>query len=257
MEYFIAHVIDEHTKPEDADVIFSTVHVSKGLEWNNVQLLGDFGNAYGFSFNMIDRNSKLPPNNFQAASSYVAKWGKPGFAWKTGGDEDEANLLYVAATRARCLLSVPSQHHGSGSGSGLCAGTLIRNFAAVRKVAKLRIDVEEVSHELAEQNDITPVSAHSFLSQATYQDSAHIGVYDTLFELPKEFNEYENTLVLPTVEEVLPTVEDGGGGGGGGSSSSSSSTLKDEAPEEKEESKDDPQPAIVDAEAGEEGEETE
>jgi superfamily I DNA/RNA helicase len=219
VDYFIKHVIDEPIKPEDADVIFSTVHVSKGLEWNNVQLLGDFGNGYGFSFGMIDRNKINQEQCFQPASSYVAKWEKPGFAWKTGNDEDEANLLYVAATRARCLLSVPSRHHASGSGSGLCMGSLIRNFAAVHKVAKLSIDVEEVSHELAAQNDITLASARSFLSQAIYQDDSHIGVYKTLFELPKEFNEFENTLVLPTVEEVL---------------SSSSSTITYEAPEEKE-----------------------
>lgn len=59
-------------RPDDADVILSTVHKAKGMEWPTVKLADDF--KYPYSFNKKTR-----------------KWTL---------DKDERNVLYVAATRA-------------------------------------------------------------------------------------------------------------------------------------------------------------
>jgi superfamily I DNA/RNA helicase len=56
---------------QDCDVVLTTAHKSKGLEWDNVRLDSDF----------------RPMQN---------KYGQPNKQWS----EEEANLLYVAATRA-------------------------------------------------------------------------------------------------------------------------------------------------------------
>ncbi len=63
-------------RPNDADVIISTAHKAKGLEWDTVKLADDFPDPM--------------------------RWDKKEEKWKVR--EDELNLLYVAATRARYTL---------------------------------------------------------------------------------------------------------------------------------------------------------
>ena len=62
------------TNEEDADIILTTAHKAKGLEWDNVELCDDFTD-------LMDRN------------------GKP--VSRKSVEVDEINLIYVAVTRAR------------------------------------------------------------------------------------------------------------------------------------------------------------
>jgi len=64
-----------------ADIVFSTAHKSKGLEFDTVNLLDDFLGNYNFSTGRFD---------------------------DSGNHEDELNLLYVAATRAKNRLILNS-----------------------------------------------------------------------------------------------------------------------------------------------------
>lgn len=64
--------------PEDADIIVTTAHRAKGLEWDVVYLVDDFPDV-------LDDDMEPPARNA------------------------EINLLYVAATRARRLLAINSQ----------------------------------------------------------------------------------------------------------------------------------------------------
>lgn len=63
-------------RESDADIIFSTVHKAKGMEWPVVRLANDFEMPYRFN--------------------------KKEQTWKL--DADERNVLYVAATRAKQVL---------------------------------------------------------------------------------------------------------------------------------------------------------
>lgn len=73
---------------EDADMVFSTVHRCKGMEYDEVTIEKDF-----VSEDVIIRQSKS---------------GKPD---KIALDalNEEINLLYVAVTRARCKLKIPEE----------------------------------------------------------------------------------------------------------------------------------------------------
>lgn len=64
---------------EEADVLFTTAHKSKGLEWDQVRLADDY-------MDLLDNHKK--PRKLEFA------------------EEEEANILYVAATRARRNLEV-------------------------------------------------------------------------------------------------------------------------------------------------------
>ena len=71
----------------EAQVILSTVHAAKGMEWDNVYVCGDIFHR-----------------NFDP-SKLIFKKNKWQFQLKSWGDE--LNLLYVACTRAKKTLSIP------------------------------------------------------------------------------------------------------------------------------------------------------
>jgi len=75
--YKYMHVDD----PNRADIVFSTAHKAKGLEWENVKLLNDF----------------VVPSDVDGS-----KW----YAMSREEREAELNLLYVAATRAKDILFI-------------------------------------------------------------------------------------------------------------------------------------------------------
>ena len=77
------HVEDD--KRQTADMVFSTVHRCKGLEYDEVRLAEDF---------MTD----------EALSKQLAEDGSPAQRSRLN---EELNLLYVAVTRARLLLHIP------------------------------------------------------------------------------------------------------------------------------------------------------
>lgn len=71
---------------ENADVVISTAHKAKGQEWPSVRLLDDF--------------LKSRANGKEEAVSPVA-----------GFEPSELRLFYVALTRAKSVLSLPSSYH--------------------------------------------------------------------------------------------------------------------------------------------------
>jgi F-box protein, helicase, 18 len=86
----IAELKNNHTaNKEDADMIFSTVHRCKGMEYDEVTLLNDFINL-----------QKLLKRIAEAGADKLTPMHKNRMA-------EEINLLYVAATRAKKRLYLP------------------------------------------------------------------------------------------------------------------------------------------------------
>jgi superfamily I DNA/RNA helicase len=88
MESFQINVIERQFEATEADIILTTCHAAKGMEWHTVQLCEDF----------IDLNTYKRCN---APSEQLWQFG-----FKNWGDE--VNCLYVACTRAKRQLSIPS-----------------------------------------------------------------------------------------------------------------------------------------------------
>jgi len=76
---------------EDADMIFSTVHRCKGMEYDEVTLLNDFVNE-----------EKLKKYISQQGGEKITEQAKNRLA-------EEINILYVAATRAKSKLKIPPE----------------------------------------------------------------------------------------------------------------------------------------------------
>ncbi len=76
---------------EDADMIFSTVHRCKGMEYDEVTLLNDFVNE-----------EKLKKYISQQGGDKITEHAKSRLA-------EEINILYVAATRAKIKLKIPPE----------------------------------------------------------------------------------------------------------------------------------------------------
>ena len=105
LDQFRREVLDKNFAASDADIILSTIHSAKGMEWEKVQVLGgsnpstplkplsNYCFSYGEEFN----------RNFGRASSMhsLQCW----FDYPEWGDD--LNLWYVAMTRAKEVLSVP------------------------------------------------------------------------------------------------------------------------------------------------------
>lgn len=76
---------------EDADMIFSTVHRCKGMEYDEVTLLNDFINE-----------EKLKRQLAQLGGDKITEHDKTRLA-------EEINILYVAVTRAKSRLKIPAE----------------------------------------------------------------------------------------------------------------------------------------------------
>ena len=76
---------------EDADMIFSTVHRCKGMEYDQVTLLNDFINE-------------------EKLKKYIAQYGGEKMNERDKNRlAEEINILYVAATRAKSKLKIPPE----------------------------------------------------------------------------------------------------------------------------------------------------
>lgn len=78
---------DSHVDKEEAEMIFSTVHKSKGMEYDSVTLVNDFTSEERLE--KIKKEEKPEDINFTKVN-------------------EEINLLYVAITRTRNQLNIPS-----------------------------------------------------------------------------------------------------------------------------------------------------
>lgn len=86
----IKSIKEHHVKDEEkaqADMVFSTVHRCKGMEYDEVTLVNDFINKEGLK-EKVAENSSDEDNHRKM--------------------EEEINLLYVAVTRTRNRLNIPS-----------------------------------------------------------------------------------------------------------------------------------------------------
>ena len=102
METFRQEVIMKDVPAEDADIILTTCHSAKGMEWDRVQLCDDFIDICEF------KKQENPPTIF-GSSEPDAKRRKRRSQWKFDFQSwgDDVNLLYVACTRAKNELSIP------------------------------------------------------------------------------------------------------------------------------------------------------
>jgi AAA domain/UvrD-like helicase C-terminal domain len=83
---FQEYVLDQKYTAQDADIILTTCHSAKGMEWDNVHVCDDFEDLC----------------NFKQEVSFFSSF-KFGFeSWA-----DSLNLLYVACTRAKQKLFIP------------------------------------------------------------------------------------------------------------------------------------------------------
>ncbi len=88
----ISELKSNHTAAkEDADMIFSTVHRCKGMEYDEVTLLNDFINE-------------------EKLKKYIEKYGGDKITQQSKDRlAEEINILYVAATRAKRKLKIPPE----------------------------------------------------------------------------------------------------------------------------------------------------
>jgi superfamily I DNA/RNA helicase len=87
---WMIEMIESNARP-DGDVLFTTAHKSKGLEWDNVKIAEDF-------YDLAKRHT-----GYTDEDKYVLK--KHGYKQHVVLQEEEVNLLYVAITRAKkCLV---------------------------------------------------------------------------------------------------------------------------------------------------------
>ena len=103
MAKFKEHVLDKKYTQEEADVVLSTVHSAKGMEWDNVELCDDLSMLSAIKVVGCDQRG-LPERraSFNSASSPKAMFDFADYG-------DDLNMWYVAVTRAKRRLSLPSQ----------------------------------------------------------------------------------------------------------------------------------------------------
>eukprot|EP01043_Picozoa_sp_COSAG02_P057325 COSAG02_NODE_6939_length_3275_cov_3.165302_1_plen_804_part_00 len=96
---FEEHVLKQKYTQDEADIVLSTIHSAKGMEWDNVEICNDLVPLA--KFRVVNRNPSSPC--IQSASvplDMAAMFDFPGYG-------DDINLWYVAVTRARKRLSLP------------------------------------------------------------------------------------------------------------------------------------------------------
>lgn len=102
----------ENDEKENADMIFSTVHRSKGMEYDAIQIVNDFINE--------EKLEKLNPDQLKNAD--LAKLN------------EEINLLYVAITRTKNSIHIPET-------------LLPKDFPKSSQIHVMRVESEEDNNE--------------------------------------------------------------------------------------------------------------
>src|SRR5690606_15974498 len=82
-----AKVVDDR---DDAQVIYTTAHKSKGMEYDRVEILEDFKTRA----TMVDLLKKTKPDMKEGLKKYL---------------NEEINLLYVAITRSKGVILLPEE----------------------------------------------------------------------------------------------------------------------------------------------------
>ena len=106
---FQKYVMDHRFSADEANIILTTCHSAKGMEWDNVQVCDDFIDLKTFKKNDTrhpTRSSSLTTVSPAKKPRLVDSWC---FAFQSWGDD--VNLAYVACTRAKRTLSLPPCVH--------------------------------------------------------------------------------------------------------------------------------------------------
>ena len=118
----IKSIKDKHVKNDDkenAEMIFSTVHRCKGMEYDSIQLANDF---------ISHKKLEKLKSNSQMGESSISKFN------------EEINLLYVAITRTKNNIYIP--------------GTLVSNeFPNSPHINILKVITEETNHTEIESSE--------------------------------------------------------------------------------------------------------
>ena len=107
IELFREEVMNKTYSAEEAHVILSTCHAAKGMEWSAVQVCDDFLDLVQIDDKGPPVKLPNPPHVAKRPRNTYAKTTRSSwqFAFKSYGDD--VNLLYVACTRAKKILSLP------------------------------------------------------------------------------------------------------------------------------------------------------
>ncbi|CAM9988347.1 unnamed protein product, partial [Heterosigma akashiwo] len=108
VEEFQRAVVDKRHPPEGADLVLSTIHAAKGMEWDHVEVVEDPSMANLAQF-MFGEEEAGTGRGFRPAASLPRGGGDGGTParFAQNGWGDEVHLWYVAVTRARRTLVLP------------------------------------------------------------------------------------------------------------------------------------------------------
>jgi hypothetical protein len=109
VQFFKSQVLDKGVSAVEADIILTTCHAAKGLEWDNLQVCDDF--IRPTEIVVDDRKIKAFNPATQWWEEALLPQGHVPYMMNLGWACDEINLLYVACTRAKRLLSIPAGLH--------------------------------------------------------------------------------------------------------------------------------------------------
>mmetsp|Transcript_22296 Transcript_22296/g.47979 ORF Transcript_22296/g.47979 Transcript_22296/m.47979 type:complete len:307 (+) Transcript_22296:752-1672(+) len=116
LDAFESHALGKKCPREEADIILSTVHSAKGLEWDHVEICGDIldltAKPYVESKKLVTCHPPLlHETDDRVKSETPSSLGSSGEEWRKAWEFDlldyndqNINMLYVACTRARMLL---------------------------------------------------------------------------------------------------------------------------------------------------------
>ena len=109
---FEEQVLEKKYSADEADVILSTCHAAKGMEWDNVQVCQDFVELRVNESGPQVVDGDLAQGNFSSPRGVASPFREQQMrrtSWQMKFKDfgDDVNLLYVACTRAKKILSVP------------------------------------------------------------------------------------------------------------------------------------------------------
>jgi len=103
VEIFKSLILDQKYGVEEADIILTTTHAAKGQEWDNVQLCNDF-----YQLEIKPPCEKVPNAKKCVIRCPRTEKKRQLIQFHAKNFGDDLNLLYVACTRGKNILSVPS-----------------------------------------------------------------------------------------------------------------------------------------------------
>lgn len=116
--FFEEEVIAKRFSDDEADIVLTTCHSAKGMEWDNCQVLDEFVDLFSFTDKDNDKkevdhstfDSPLSPLS-QDFDADAKRKGETRNKWQFDVHpyDDSLNLLYVACTRAKKVLSIPEK----------------------------------------------------------------------------------------------------------------------------------------------------